>query len=223
GLAIAAISAVALAPPSSQSIGDIFLSRGKPAGGASSGVNVLPVDFRGSATLGQITVHAIVALTVFALLRRFRPAPESVAIPAQQANRVDPAARQTVAEQVTQGYLQIPAVYLRFLLPFMGMVAAYFFMRGHNLPGGGFVAGLIFATAIIMQYMVAGTQWVESRLRMLPYKWIAWGLLTAGATGLGAWLLGYPFLTSHTAHLHLPVLGELHVPSAFMFDLGVFM
>src|SRR5690606_25915884 len=62
-----------------------------------------------------------------------------------------------------------------------------------------------------------------SRLRMQPYKWIAWGLLIAGATGLGAWFLGYPFLTSHTAHVTLPLLGELHLPSAFMFDVGVFM
>ncbi len=223
GLGMAAISCIALLRPSTQSIGEFFLLRAKPEGGGSNVVNVLLVDFRGFDTFGEITVLAIVALTVFALLRRFRPAPESVTIPAQQANRVDPAARQTVAEHVTEGFLQIPAVYLRFLLPFMGMVAAYFFMRGHNLPGGGFVAGLIFATAIIMQYLIAGTHWVESRLRMQPYKWIAWGLLTAGATGLGAWLLGYPFLTSHTAHVHLPILGELHVPSAFMFDLGVFM
>jgi multicomponent K+:H+ antiporter subunit A len=119
--------------------------------------------------------------------------------------------------------LRIPAVYLRFLLPFMGLVATYFFLRGHNLPGGGFVAGLIFATAIIAQYMIGGTLWVEKRLRMKPYKWIAWGLLTAGFTGLGAWLFGHPFLTSHTAHLKLPVLGELHLPSAFLFDLGVLM
>ena len=48
------------------------------------------------------------------------------------------------------------------------------------------------------------------------------GLLLAGATGAGSWLFGHPFLTSHTAHLELPLLGELHVPSAFFFDLGVF-
>src|SRR5690606_6220565 len=90
-------------------------------------------------------------------------------------------------------------------------------------PGGGFVAGLIFAAAMIVQYMLAGTAWVESRLPLQPHKWIAWGLATACLTGLGAWLMGYPFLTSHTAHLHLPVLGEIHLPSAFMFDLGVFM
>jgi multicomponent K+:H+ antiporter subunit A len=117
----------------------------------------------------------------------------------------------------------VPAVYLRFLLPFMVMTAVYFFMRGHNLPGGGFVAGLIFAVALIVQYVVGGTAWVESRLPVDPHKWIAWGLGTACATGLGAWLLGYPFLTSHTAHIHLPVLGEIHLPSAFVFDFGVFL
>ena len=223
GLAMAGVSLVALLRPGSQSISDFFLLKSLPEGGGTNVVNVLLVDFRGFDTFGEITVLAIVALTVFALLRRFRPAPESREIPAQQANEIDPATQQTVLEHVTHGYLQMPAVYLRFLLPFMGMVAAYFFMRGHNLPGGGFVAGLVFSTAIIMQYMIGGTLWVESRLRMQPYKWIAWGLLVAGGTGLGAWLLGYPFLTSHTAHVELPILGELHVPSAFMFDLGVFM
>ena len=49
------------------------------------------------------------------------------------------------------------------------------------------------------------------------------GLLTACLTGIGAWLFGYPFLTSHTAHLQLPLLGEIHVASAFVFDLGVFL
>jgi multicomponent K+:H+ antiporter subunit A len=173
--------------------------------------------------MGEITVLSIVALTVYALLRRFRPAPESIAIPVQQASDVDPAVTQTPAQQAATGYLMIPAVYLRFLLPFMCIIAVYFFMRGHNLPGGGFVAGLIFATAIIVQYMIAGTDWVESHLRLRPHRWIAWGLATACGTGLGAWLFGYPFLTSHTAHVSLPLLGEIHVPSAFVFDLGVFL
>jgi multicomponent K+:H+ antiporter subunit A len=44
----------------------------------------------------------------------------------------------------------------------------------------------------------------------------------AAATGAGAWFFGYPFLTSHTAHVTLPILGALHVPSAFLFDLGVY-
>jgi multicomponent K+:H+ antiporter subunit A len=47
-------------------------------------------------------------------------------------------------------------------------------------------------------------------------------MLLALSTGLGSWALGYPFLTTHTAHLTLPLLGEIHVPSAAVFDAGVF-
>ena len=223
GLGMAAATYALLATEAPATISDFFIARALPEGGGANVVNVLLVDFRGFDTLGEITVLSIVALTVYALLRRFRPAPESIAIPVQQASDVDPAVSQTPAAQASTGYLMIPAVYLRFLLPFMAIIAVYFFMRGHNLPGGGFVAGLIFATAIIVQYMVAGTDWVESHLRLRPHRWIAWGLVTACVTGLGAWLFGYPFLTSHTAHLDLPLLGQIHVPSAFVFDLGVFL
>lgn len=185
-------------------------------------VNVLLVDFRAFDTLGEITVLAIVALTVYALLRRFRPAPESTELPIQQRHLADPAAQQTPLQQVTRGYLMVPGVYLRFLLPFMMLVAVYFFLRGHNLPGGGFVAGLLFSVALIVQYMLAGTDWVESNYPLQPHKWIAWGLVLATLTGLGALAIGFPFLTSHTAHVTLPLLGEIHLPSAFVFDLGVF-
>jgi multicomponent K+:H+ antiporter subunit A len=223
GLGIAAASYAVLMRSPPPSIGEFFVLRALTEGGGSNVVNVLLVDFRGFDTLGEVTVLSAVALTVYALLRRFRPATESIAIPVQQASDVDPTKDQAPAAQARHGYLMIPAIYLRLLLPVMGVMAAYFFMRGHNLPGGGFVAGLIFATALIVQYMVAGTDWVESHLRLRPHRWISWGLFCACFTGIGAWFLGYPFLTSHTAHLDLPVLGELHAPSAFMFDLGVFL
>jgi multicomponent K+:H+ antiporter subunit A len=223
GLGLAGATYVVLTGPLPDTISGFYVLRALPEGGGANVVNVLLVDFRGFDTMGEITVLGAVALTVYALLRRFRPAPESVAIPLQQASDLDPAVRQSPARQANAGYLLVPGVYLRFLLPVMGVIAVYFFMRGHNLPGGGFVAGLIFATALIVQYMVAGTDWVEDHLRLRPHRWIAWGLATACCTGLGAWLFGYPFLTSHTAHLTLPVLGEIHVPSAFVFDLGVFL
>src|SRR5690606_19176672 len=60
-------------------------------------------------------------------------------------------------------------------------------------------------------------------LKLWPHRWLGTGLLIAGATGAAAWLFGYPFLTSHTVHLHIPLLGEVHVPSAAAFDLGVFL
>jgi len=222
GLAMAALSYAVLMAPANDTISDFFLLKSRSDGGGTNVVNVLLVDFRAFDTLGEITVLAIVALTVYALLRRFRPAPESTQLPIQQRNLADPAARQTPLQQVTSGYLMIPSIYLRFLLPFMMLIAVYFFMRGHNLPGGGFVAGLVFAVALIVQYMLAGTDWVESNFPLQPHKWIAWGLILAALTGIGALLIGFPFLTSHTAHVTLPVLGEIHLPSAFVFDLGVF-
>jgi multicomponent K+:H+ antiporter subunit A len=118
--------------------------------------------------------------------------------------------------------LLIPGIYLRLLLPVIGISAVYFFMRGHNLPGGGFIAGLVFAVGMIIQYMLAGTVWIESRLKLNPHRWIAVGIGLACFAGFGSLAFGYPFLTTHTAHLTLPLLGELHLPSAFIFDLGVF-
>ena len=222
GLGMAGLSYAILVRPVGETMSDFFLLNALPGGGGSNVVNVLLVDFRGFDTFGEIAVLAIVALTVYALLRRFRPDPESAEIPPQQRNPVDPATHQSPAEQANSGYLMIPGIYLRLLLPFMIVMAAYFFMRGHNLPGGGFVAGLVFAVAILVQYMLAGATWVESHLRINAHRWLSYGLLLAGGTGMGAWLFGHPFLTSHTAHVKLPLLGEVHFPSAFLFDLGVF-
>src|SRR5690606_21159264 len=224
GLGLAMLCYAVLVRPQHEPIGNFFLLNALEGGGGTNAVNVLLVDFRGFDTMGEISVLAIVALTVYALLRRFRPARESIGLPSQQASPVDPASRETPAEQVAPGgYLYIPSVYLRLLLPFMGLGVAYFFLRGHNLPGGGFVAGMVFATAIIVQYMLAGTTWVEAHLKLWPHRWLGTGLLVAGGTGAGAWLFGYPFLTSHTLHLHMPLLGEIHFPSAAAFDLGVFV
>ena len=108
------------------------------------------------------------------------------------------------------------------VLPVAGLVAMHLLLRGHNLPGGGFVAGLVVAIALLAQYIVAGTVWVEARMNPHPVRWIASGLLIVFATGAGALVFGYPFLTSHTAHVTLLVFGEVHLPSAMLFDVGVF-
>ena len=108
------------------------------------------------------------------------------------------------------------------MFPATMMLAAYLLLRGHNLPGGGFVAGIALTLGVILQYMAGGVRWAEARLAIRPLRWIGTGLLLAGATGAGSWLFAHPFLTSHTAHLTLPLFGELHLPSALFFDLGVF-
>jgi multicomponent K+:H+ antiporter subunit A len=207
-------------------ISSFYLSRALPEGGGSNVVNVMLVDFRGFDTLGEITVLAAVALTVFALLRRFRPPKESLQLPAQQRLLAPDVVTDLVnprhASDTALGFMMVPAVLVRLLLPIAVVVSFYLFLRGHNQPGGGFVAGLVMSVAFILQYMVAGTQWVEAQMSLRPLRWMGTGLLFATATGLGAMAVGYPFLTTHTWHFELPVLGDIHVASALFFDIGVY-
>ena len=226
GCGMAALAWLVMTRRFPQSISPFFLDRALTEGGGTNVVNVMLVDFRAFDTFGEITVLGAVALTVYALLRRFRPAPESMALPPQQRAQSDDGSSDVfnprLAKDTAVGYLMVPAVLVRLLLPLAVLVAVYFFMRGHNAPGGGFVAGLVMSVALLLQYIVSGTEWVEEHLRIYPRRWIATGLLMALATGGGAVVMGYPFMTTHTAHVTVPLLGELHVPSALFFDIGVF-
>ena len=224
GAGVAALAWTVMTRPFPQSLAPFYLSRSLPEGGGANVVNVLLVDFRGFDTMGEITVLGVVAICVYALLRRFRPAPESVAIPIQQSDQPPPGGEATrPGDDAASGYLMVPAVFVRLLFPIMTVVSIFFFMRGHDAPGGGFVAGLIMAVAIILQYMVGGAIWVEQHLKLYPRRLVSIGLLVAAATGLGSWWFDYPFLTSHSAHPRLPLLGVVPMPSAFLFDLGVYL
>jgi multicomponent K+:H+ antiporter subunit A len=225
GIGMAVLSYALLTRPAPQSISPFFLARALPEGGGANVVNVMLVDFRAFDTMGEITVLCAVALTVYALLRRFRPPSETIQVPHQQrlalATITDLVNPRTAADTAV-GYMLVPAVLVRLLLPLAILIAAYLFLRGHNEPGGGFVAGLVIAIALIAQYMVAGTLWVEAHFAVNPLRWISAGLLFTVLTGAGALVAGYPFLTSHTAHLVVPIVGELHVASTLFFDIGVF-
>ncbi|WDG75363.1 monovalent cation/H+ antiporter subunit A [Pseudomonas chlororaphis] len=226
GLGMAVLSYAMLTRQTPNDISSFYLSRALPEGGGSNVVNVMLVDFRGFDTLGEITVLAAVALTVFALLRRFRPPKESMQLPAQQRLLAPDVVTDLVnprhASDTALGFMMVPAALVRLLLPIALVVSFYLFMRGHNLPGGGFVAGLVMSVAFILQYMVAGTQWVEAQMSLRPLRWMGTGLLLATLTGLGALAFGYPFLTTHTLHLDLPLLGDIHIASALFFDIGVY-
>ena len=224
GLGIAALAYAVMTRPLTFSISSEFLERAYTEGGGRNVVNVILVDFRGFDTLGEITVLGIVAITVYALLRRFRPARDSVALPDQKyfQNLFDAERKRSYKEPVSAHYMIVPGLIMRLLFPAVGMMAVFLFMRGHDMPGGGFVAGLTFAIAFILQYMAGGARWVEARLTVLPVRWIGFGLLAAGGTGIGAALFGRPFLSSAFQYVDFPLLGRIPIASALLFDLGVF-
>jgi multicomponent K+:H+ antiporter subunit A len=222
GASVLCYAVLTRSPP--DSIAGFFIENAYAEGGGRNVVNVILVDFRGFDTLGEITVLGIVALTVFALLRRFRPAPDSIERPEQQ--RLQWSREEAVpdrgADPRAAEYLYIPSVIMQWMFPVIIVLAAYLFLRGHDAPGGGFVAGVAMAAGFILQYMAAGTVWVEDRLRILPVKWMGGGLLLSALTGLVSILLGDAFLTSYFGYVELPLLGRIPLASAALFDLGVF-
>jgi multicomponent K+:H+ antiporter subunit A len=220
GLSILAYSI--MTSPAPNSISKFFLERAYTDGGGTNVVNVILVDFRGFDTLGEITVLGVVALTVFALLRRFRPAADSVGIPEQQNPR-NALHDDHFQHDADGGFLPIPAVIVQLLFPFMLTLAMFLFLRGHDLPGGGFIAGITMAIALIVQYMAGGIRLVETRLRISPLRWISFGLLTAACAGAAPWLFSRPFLTSYANYAELPLIGAVPTASAIIFDLGVFL
>ncbi|MEO9298370.1 monovalent cation/H+ antiporter subunit A [Devosia alba] len=227
GTGIALIAYAVMSHDAPDSISRFFLDNAYALGGGRNVVNVILVDFRGFDTLGEITVLAIVALTTFALLRRFRPAADSIERPEQQRiQREFEAGRSSEADAegtIVSNFLFVPSVIMRWLFPVIIVLALFLFLRGHDQPGGGFIAGITMSIAFVLQYLGGGTRWVEERLRILPTYWIGAGLLIALLTGAGAWLFGAPFLTSSFQYLDLPLLGKVPLASALLFDLGVFV
>ena len=196
-----------------QSISGFFLDQAQSAGGGTNTVNVILVDFRGYDTFGEITVLGIAAVGVLALLDGWR-----VRHPSADA------------DGRPWGAAPVPLLLrnaARLLLPLALVVSLHIFWRGHNLPGGGFIAGLVTAVALVLQFMALGQQRAEALLRSAGgqrlVRAIAIGLGIALATGLGAFAFGRPFLTSAFGHPLVPLLGELPLATAALFDLGVYI
>ncbi|UYF98630.1 monovalent cation/H+ antiporter subunit A [Halomonas sp. GD1P12] len=191
------------------SISQFFMDNSVPGGGGHNVVNVILVDFRGFDTLGEITVLALAGLAIFKLLNRLR-----LFIPhSDSEGRIwSPDRYPAILTSISLA-----------LLPLALLVSAFIFLRGHNEPGGGFIAGLITAVALILLYMARGVEWAQSRLDF-PFQPIAVvGVAVATLTGLGSWLFGHPFLTSAFGYFSLPVVGKFELATALLFDLGVYL
>lgn len=98
-------------------------------------------------------------------------------------------------------------------------IGLHFFLRGHNAPGGGFIAGLIVAAAALLMRMSQQRQLLAVPSMVL----VPVGLLIAAATGVVPMLFGEQFLKSAYGYLHWPLIGEFEWASAVAFDAGVFL
>lgn len=191
------------------SISEFFLANSKTGGGGTNAVNVILVDFRGLDTLGEILVLGIAALGIFNLLARVR-----LSMPSANENGL---------AWSEDRHPPILAIISQSLLPLALLVSFYIFLRGHNMPGGGFIAGLITAVALIQQYIAHGVDWVKPRIKVDYQILIALGVLIATLTGMGSWFFDRPFMTTWFDYFDIPLIGEIELASALIFDLGVYL
>ena len=194
------------------SISWFFMQQSIPLGGGTNVVNVILVDFRGFDTFGEITVLGIAAIGTLCMMDGMR------------------AHGTTITQGLTFRFNPSPLMFRitsSWILPLALVVSLYIFLRGHNLPGGGFIAGLITSLALVIQYIALGQdraeQLIGAKSGRLYEVWIGIGLTVAGLTGIAAWLWGRPFLTSAHIYVSPPILGEMHLASAALFDTGVYI
>jgi multicomponent K+:H+ antiporter subunit A len=196
-----------------ETISDYHIANSYEGGGGTNVVNVILVDFRGYDTFGEIIVLGIAGLLIYAMMHALLDGPA--------ARRLKNA--EYSENQSRDRHPLMMVVVTRVLMPIAIVVGLYIFLRGHNEPGGGFVAGLVIAIALLMQYMASGFAWTQARKRIEYHTMIGLGVVIAGLTGVGSWLAGVPFLTSSFTYIHLPPIEEFELATAMLFDLGVFL
>ncbi|OYW57773.1 MAG: monovalent cation/H+ antiporter subunit A [Rhodobacterales bacterium 12-65-15] len=199
--------------PAFEPISGFHLAQSKPGAGGTNAVNTIIVDFRGYDTFGEIIVLGIAALVIFALSETLLRSPVVTRRLASTPPQREDGDRHPI----------MLVVAARLLLPMAMMVGVYIYLRGHNMPGGGFVAGLVFAIAYLMQYLASGYVWSHGRQRYDHHVLIGWGVLVASLAGVGAWAFGLPFLTSGYDYFTIWPLDEFELATASIFDLGVFL
>jgi multicomponent Na+:H+ antiporter subunit B len=109
----------------------------------------------------------------------------------------------------------------RFLVPLMLLLSVFLLLRGHNQPGGGFVGGLVAATAFALVLLAEGPKVARRLLRLEPLSLVGIGLLVSLGSGLPPLLRGRAFMTGRWLDVSLPVIGKLGTP--VVFDVGVYL
>lgn len=177
-----------------------YLEEAPKISGGANVVNTILVEFRGFDTMGELTVLGMAAIAIAAVIG---------SMPRQET--------QELAEFPEPARNALPLQYLvRLLTPVLAVLSFLIFMRGHNAPGGGFIAALVASSIFMLKYLSAPKD--EPVVpRNVPFLLSGFGVITALFAGfLGLIKGGFLFA------IHGHILGE-HVTTSMIFDLGVFL
>ena len=185
--------------------GSFYVEQTLPLAQGANGVNTVVVDFRGFDTMLEITVLLIAALGCLGLLSRAT----SSAPPSTSYATVDlfPVPRNFILKAVVLGGF-VP----------LNLFSLHIFFRGHNAPGGGFIAGLITALSLLLVSFVLGVDGFRRGLRVAPLLLSVTGIFLAVSSALLPLAFGHSLLH----HLHV-TMGPLALGTPMLFDAGVFL
>jgi multisubunit Na+/H+ antiporter MnhB subunit len=109
------------------------------------------------------------------------------------------------------------------LLVFLNLVAVYLLLRGHNLPGGGFIAGLVSALSVLLYGLTTSLAKVEEQLGFDALRLAAWGVALALLAPFFAVAAGRPYFEHFQGYVQLPFWGDVYWGTPLLFDLGVML
>lgn len=218
-----------------ETLGAYFLENSVPLAKGTNAVNTILVDFRGFDTLMEVTVLGIATLGVLGLLtRNRRPTRAQRRLPGEAGlsdgvepgeEALPPRGAAILARDALTGdrspVFRTVAAMLFFLI---NVFALYLLWRGHNLPGGGFIAGVGTGLSFILVALAFGVERAQQVLRADPVRIAGSGLAVVFATAIVPVLLGRPLLTHWNWKLQdVPLIGDLGLGTPLIFDIGVFL
>jgi multicomponent Na+:H+ antiporter subunit A len=206
GAAVAALVLIGDGFEPDPALTEFFATRSVPEAYGRNVVNVVLVDYRAVDTLGEIIVVTLTFLAALPLLRLLKAARRPAAPPA--------------ATGLTSRALMLD-VLIPLLYPLMLVAAAVILLRGHNEPGGGFIAGMVAVSATAALAVAKGSGHALSRIPLGPLPLAAASALLSLASGLPALALGDPYMTHLWTTVPLGVM-DYKLSTVLAFDLGVF-
>ncbi len=222
GLIVVIVGMFALNARTAEPISNYMPELAKEIGHGSNTVNVLLVDLRAFDTFGEVSVLVIAATGVASLFYGTKSFARSSRRPTLQVFGRRWLATGLDSEKSQNRSLMVD-VATRILFPSMMALSIYFFFAGHNAPGGGFAGGLVAALALTLRYLAGGREELEEALPIDGSRILGVGLFLAGVMALLPMFFGHPPLATAYIGLDVPVLGYVPLPSALLFDAGVYL
>ncbi|QSF59569.1 Na+/H+ antiporter subunit A [Nocardioides sp. zg-1228] len=201
-------------------------------GGGGNIVNVILVDTRAWDTLGELSVLVAAATGVASLvyvnargadIRRVHDIPFPVGVKkvaTSPGRRAWLPGSRTLAPEKRSIVFE---VIVRLLFHTLIVISVYLLLAGHNAPGGGFAAGMTTGLALVIRYLAGGRYELDEAAPVDAGRLIGGGLAVAALAALLPLAFGGVVLQSAVIDLHVPLLGDLHLVSSALFDVGVYL